>query len=120
MSAASSSESKPNCSDAKTDASLSSSAESSAARTAGSAEKPQSKSADAKSDSSGAQAAAIPAVFAPPGKYQKRKKFEHQGRTVYEWEQDIEEASAHLAASCDLSDWLLQVNIWVPLPKGLP
>ena len=24
-------------------------------------------------------------------KYEKRKKFEHNGRTIYEWEQDLEE-----------------------------
>ena len=41
--------------------------------------------------------AAVPAG----AKYVKRKKFEHGGRTIYEWEQDIE-----------------QVEMWITPPDG--
>lgn len=29
-------------------------------------------------------------------KYEKRKKFQHQGQTIYEWEQDLEEINVYI------------------------
>lgn len=56
------------------------------------------------SDSTAAAAAAAAAAGAveAPGKYQKRKIFTHQGRTIYEWEQDIQ-----------------QVEMWITPPPGV-
>lgn len=50
-----------------------------------------------------AAAAAAAGIPLPAGtKYVKRKRFEHNGRLVYEWEQDIE-----------------QVEMWITPPPGV-
>lgn len=63
--------------------------------------------AAASTASAPASAAAAPSSVTGAGvpsglKYQKRKKYEHQGRTIYEWEQNIE-----------------QVDMWIDPPEGI-
>lgn len=62
-------------------------------------------SSSASSDDAAAAAALATSTGSavPPGaKYQKRKIFQHAGRTIYEWEQDIE-----------------QVDMWITPPQGI-
>jgi len=52
--------------------------------------------------STASSASALAGGSAAAPKYSKRKKFEYQGRTIYEWEQDIE-----------------NVDIWITPPPGV-
>jgi hypothetical protein len=71
-----------------------------------SASSSSSTAAASAGDAATAASAAVPSLSGaavPSGvKYTKRKRFESQGRTIYEWEQNIE-----------------QVDMWIDPPAGI-